>query len=154
VVVSDSKHVSIQSDKLTHLTKMASPFLAVLRSNYAASVIEAPQIEQIVSKHDKDIAEINEEIAQTLVTLNRLRYHRAGLVAFRQAHKALVSPIRRTPPELLAKIFELCLPGDEFVGVDAMDAPLLLVQICSHWRKITLSTRSLWNSISVKNQIQ
>jgi hypothetical protein len=50
---------------------MASPFSAVLRSNYAASVIEAPQIEQIITKHDKDIAQINKEIAQTLFTLNR-----------------------------------------------------------------------------------
>jgi len=35
---------------------MASPFSAVLRSNYAASAIEAPQIEQIITKHDKEIA--------------------------------------------------------------------------------------------------
>jgi hypothetical protein len=49
----------------------------------------------------------------------------------------------------LAEIFVLCLPDDEFVGVDVLDAPLLLVQICSHWRKIALSTQRLWNSISV-----
>jgi hypothetical protein len=49
----------------------------------------------------------------------------------------------------LAKIFVLCLPDDEFVEVDVLDAPLLLVQICSHWRNIALSTPRLWNSISV-----
>jgi hypothetical protein len=128
---------------------MASPFSAVLRSNYAASVIEAPQIEQIITKHDQGIAQIDKEIARTLVTLNRLQHRRAGLVASRQAHRGLLSPIRRTPPELLAEIFVLCLPNDEFVGVDVSAAPLLLVQICSHWRKIALSTPRLWNSISV-----
>ncbi|KIM90109.1 hypothetical protein PILCRDRAFT_42451, partial [Piloderma croceum F 1598] len=123
---------------------MASPFSAVLRSNYAASVVEAPQIEQIITKHDKYITQIDKNIAQTLVTLNCLQHRRAGLVAFQQAHKALISPIRRTPPEMLANIFVLCLPDDEFVGMYVLDAPLLLVQICSHWRKIALSTQRLW----------
>src|ERR1700685_988533 len=128
---------------------MASPFLAVLRSNYAVSAIEALRIEQIITKHDKGIAQIDKEIAQTLVMLNRLQHRRAGLVTSLQAHKALISPIRRIPPEILAKIFVLCLPDDDVVEVDVLDAPLLLVQICSHWRNIALSTPRLWNSISV-----
>src|ERR1700690_2781644 len=105
---------------------MAFPFLVVLRSNYAASVIEAPRIEQIITKHDKDITQTNKEILQTLVMLHHLQHRRARLVACWQAHKALISPIRHTPPELLSKIFVLCLPDDEFVGVDILNAPLLL----------------------------
>jgi hypothetical protein len=126
-----------------------SPFSAVLRSNYAASGIEALHIKQIITKHDADIVQINKEIAQTQITLIRLQHRRAGLVAFRQAHEALMSPIRRTPPEILAKIFLLCLPDDEFVGMDVSQAPLLILQICSRWREIALSTPRLWNSISV-----
>ena len=65
---------------------MASPFSAVLQSNYAASVIEALQIEQIIAKHDKAIAQIDKQIAQTLITLNRLQHGRAGIALSRQAH--------------------------------------------------------------------
>jgi hypothetical protein len=40
----------------------------------------------------------------------------------------------------IAVLRVLCLPDDEFVRVDVLDAPLLLVHICSHWRKIAMST--------------
>jgi hypothetical protein len=126
---------------------MVSPFSAVLRSNYAASSTEVPQIEQIVIQHDKDIAQIDEEIVPAKSKLDCLQHRRAELISVQQSHKALISPRRRTPPEIWAGIFLLCLPADGLVRINVLQAPLLLVQICSWWREITLSTPRLWNSI-------
>jgi len=74
-VVSDSEHVSIYNDLNSFdqdgFSLLGSPAIKFT----AASAIEAPQIEQIITKHDK-------EIAQTVFTLNRLQHRRAGLVAF------------------------------------------------------------------------
>ncbi|KIM91617.1 hypothetical protein PILCRDRAFT_810904 [Piloderma croceum F 1598] len=59
----------------------------------------------------------------------------------------VIYPVRRIPFELWAQIFVLCLPDDNFVEIDASKAPLLLGQVCSSWREITLSTPALWSSI-------
>src|SRR5882762_1337856 len=121
---------------------MISPFSTVLGTNDSMSGTEALQIEQIVLEYNKDIARIDKQI-------DDLQHCRAELIAARQAHKALISPIQRTPPELWAKIFILCLPLDEFVEINALEAPLLLMQICGRWRGIASSTPRLWNSICV-----
>ena len=62
-------------------------------------------------------------------------------------HKALLSPVRRLPDELLSEIFLHCLPDqqqmtfkfchDSFRGEEA---PLLLGSVCRRWRMVSLST--------------
>jgi hypothetical protein len=99
-----------------------------LESNYAASAAEACQIWQIVSLQDNDIARIDKEIIQVQRVLEQLQCDRDEIVTSRRAHKALISPVRRTPPEIWAQIFVLCLPDDEFVEIAALEAPLLLVE--------------------------
>ena len=77
---------------------------------------------------------------------------RDKLEASRKAQMALIPPVRRIPSELWIEIFLLCLPADEFVGINVLEAPLLLGRICSHWREIALSTTALWSSISIGDQ--
>jgi len=140
---SNPEHILNESnDTRSSLTRIASPFSMILESNHAASDTEAIQIEQIVIEHNEDIARIDQE-------MDRLQHRRAALLASKHAHQGLLSPIRRTPPELLAKIFILCLPVDQFVMINVLDAPLLLAQICRRWREIVLSTPRLWNSLCV-----
>ncbi|KAF7965925.1 hypothetical protein HWV62_14440 [Athelia sp. TMB] len=67
-----------------------------------------------------------------------------------QALRDLLSPARRVAPELLAHIFELCLPSDRSESAyRSYEAPLLVCQICSGWRQVALSTPQLWNHINV-----
>ncbi|KAF7328379.1 F-box domain-containing protein [Mycena venus] len=61
-------------------------------------------------------------------------------------HAQLV-PALAIPYELTFKIFLLCLPRYGRVRPTGETAPLLLAQICSHWRAVALSIPQLWTSI-------
>ncbi|KAF8206198.1 hypothetical protein K438DRAFT_1963283 [Mycena galopus ATCC 62051] len=67
-----------------------------------------------------------------------------------EAHRALLSPIRRLPPEVLGEIFVQCIPRAEFIQAAVKRHPLLLTQISSNWRSVALATPALWTSIKVK----
>ncbi|KAJ7761975.1 hypothetical protein DFH07DRAFT_814744 [Mycena maculata] len=70
-----------------------------------------------------------------------------------EAHKALLSPIRRIPPEVLGEIFTHCLPKDPFIEASVAHCPLLLTQISSSWRSVALATPALWTSLAVNLSI-
>lgn len=65
-----------------------------------------------------------------------------------QEIRPIVSPIHRLPTELLVKIFVHCIHPQTAMFILSSDAPLLLAQICSHWRTVALGTPCLWRSIS------
>ncbi|KAJ7615749.1 hypothetical protein DFH06DRAFT_1013165, partial [Mycena polygramma] len=58
---------------------------------------------------------------------------------------ALMSPIRRIPPE----VFMACLPTRHAAIMHASSAPLLLGRVCAAWRAVSLSTARLWSSVHV-----
>lgn len=63
---------------------------------------------------------------------------------------ALLSASRKLAPELVAYIFELCLPkGGSTHTLRTYEAPLLVSQICQGWRNVALSTCTLWNSLTI-----
>ncbi|KAJ7855416.1 hypothetical protein B0H13DRAFT_1641933, partial [Mycena leptocephala] len=53
-------------------------------------------------------------------------------------------PVLTLPPEITSRIFLECLPGHGRVIPSPDAAPLLLSQICRHWRDVALSTCGLW----------
>ncbi|KAJ7896371.1 hypothetical protein B0H14DRAFT_2679207 [Mycena olivaceomarginata] len=60
---------------------------------------------------------------------------------------AVFDPVARLPLELSSKIFIHTLP---LLPVPAaIDAPLLLLNVCSAWRNIALSTSALWDAIYI-----
>ncbi|KAJ6511164.1 hypothetical protein C8R45DRAFT_966256 [Mycena sanguinolenta] len=57
------------------------------------------------------------------------------------------------PPEIVAEIFVGFLPiYPEFPPYFGTLSPLLLCQVCRHWRDIALSTPALWKNISIAVQ--
>ena len=56
----------------------------------------------------------------------------------------------KLPIELWAQIFVACLPIDDFVRPNPREAPLLLCQVCSQWRKIATGTPLLWSTLSIR----
>ncbi|KAI6116251.1 hypothetical protein F5141DRAFT_1212859 [Pisolithus sp. B1] len=65
------------------------------------------------------------------------------------SHKALTSPIRRIPPEVLGEIFYRCLPTAPYVTPRDVESPMVLTQVCRHWRAVAMSTPRLWTSITL-----
>ncbi len=81
--------------------------------------------------------------------LDALCSKRDKLKAYIEPHRALMSPVRRIPPETLTEIFIRCLPSDRPPVRSSEEAPLLLTTICRSWREIALSAPALWSSIHV-----
>ncbi|KAJ7652524.1 hypothetical protein DFH06DRAFT_907741, partial [Mycena polygramma] len=48
------------------------------------------------------------------------------------------------PFDITSRIFLHCLPSHGRVSASPSRAPLLLAQICRHWREAALSTCGLW----------
>ncbi|KAJ7236201.1 hypothetical protein C8J57DRAFT_1571064, partial [Mycena rebaudengoi] len=65
-----------------------------------------------------------------------------------KAGLALVTyPVLTLPVEITSSIFLHCLPSHGRVIPSPSSAPLLLAQICHHWREVALSTGELWSSL-------
>ncbi|KAJ7223557.1 hypothetical protein GGX14DRAFT_658502 [Mycena pura] len=59
----------------------------------------------------------------------------------------VVYPVLTLPVEMTSRIFLQCLPSHGHVAPSPTTAPLLLAQICRHWREVALSTSRLWSSL-------
>jgi len=83
-------------------------------------------------------------------TLEEMKRQRDELSQHIDQYRALTSPIRRLPQEILLEVFVHCLPKDHNAFMSSHDAPLLLGRICSSWRSISLSAPQLWTTIYVR----
>ncbi|PFH45946.1 hypothetical protein AMATHDRAFT_70853 [Amanita thiersii Skay4041] len=57
-------------------------------------------------------------------------------------------PIQRLSPEILAYVFVQCVE-DIIPRNDTRNLPLLICQVCSHWRALAIRTPRLWNTLSI-----
>ncbi|TFK36661.1 hypothetical protein BDQ12DRAFT_713938 [Crucibulum laeve] len=81
--------------------------------------------------------------------LHHLMHQRDEAQDILEAHKAVLSPIRKIPTEVLAEVFVHCITNERFISPSLTSPPLLLTSICSTWRNIALTTPGLWASILV-----
>ncbi|KAJ7626558.1 hypothetical protein DFH06DRAFT_1481033 [Mycena polygramma] len=87
--------------------------------------------------------------------LSRLDTLIASLTAERQRLQAesdaIVYPVLSLPTEITEEIFQRCLLSQPQMPCPSK-APLLLTQICQHWREIALNTPGLWQSLLFKDR--
>jgi hypothetical protein len=88
-------------------------------------------------------------IEEMEIALSQLNGQRALLKRPIDAHRALISPMRRTPDDVLREIFHFCLPSEHNALIDPDEAPMLLGRICRHWRSVTHSTPNIWSSLHI-----
>ncbi|KAJ7080547.1 hypothetical protein C8R44DRAFT_688890, partial [Mycena epipterygia] len=79
-----------------------SPFAEKLNTNYAPSDAEVQQIRALLMEPIDELARVDAQI-------NELLAKRALLKAAIDAHRALTSPMRRIPQDVLLEIFLSCL---------------------------------------------
>ncbi|KAJ7476067.1 hypothetical protein FB451DRAFT_1366654 [Mycena latifolia] len=120
---------------------------AVLESMMQRRAQAAEESGLALDKFDADI-ESARSVLKSLLT-ERDQTHQTL-----EAHRALLSPIRRIPPEVLGEIFIHCLPKDTYIGASVAECPLLLTQISSNWRSVALAMPALWTSIAVNLNVK
>ncbi|KAJ7878798.1 hypothetical protein B0H14DRAFT_3435396 [Mycena olivaceomarginata] len=116
-----------------------SPSMDRLNTNYTLSDLETLEIRALLV----DPIEVVE------VTLGQLKQRRELLKMPIDVHSALISPMCRTPDDLLREIFFFCLPSKHNALIDPAEAPILLGRICSHWRSVAWSTPKIWSSLHI-----
>jgi hypothetical protein len=82
-----------------------------LNTNDPPSGSEIAFVHSVISKADARAARIDEEVAELEEMLKHLRAERASLHRYQKRNRAIVSPLRRMPPEILGEIFSLTLPS-------------------------------------------
>ncbi|KAJ7162273.1 hypothetical protein C8R46DRAFT_955222 [Mycena filopes] len=128
---------------------MSSPFASKLGTNYCPKDEERVEIESLLVEPTLRLSRLDEEIVDLQKAIDKLAAERETLGAFVDAHKALMSPTRRLPLDVLEAIFIACLPTHRNCVMSASEAPVLLGRICSDWRAISLSTPRLWASLHI-----
>ncbi|KAJ7879480.1 hypothetical protein B0H14DRAFT_2500496 [Mycena olivaceomarginata] len=128
---------------------MASPFAAQLGTNYCPKDKEVLEIQTLLVKPALRLKNLDNEIAELQKAIEKLMEERDGLGAYVDAHKALISPARRLPLDIIEEIFVACLPTHRNCVMSASEAPVLLGRVCRSWRAISLSTPRLWAKIHV-----
>ncbi|KAK7007977.1 hypothetical protein R3P38DRAFT_3026851 [Favolaschia claudopus] len=136
----------------TILSESPSPFADKLRTNYVPSDPEIADIRRLVHSESvwaQDISRMDEEIQEMQLALDQLKAKQAALKETFDAHRALISPLRLTPDDILREIFMACLPTLHNALMDANQAPLIFGRICRRWRVVAHSTPMLWSSVYV-----
>ncbi|THU88163.1 hypothetical protein K435DRAFT_730149, partial [Dendrothele bispora CBS 962.96] len=126
----------------------------ILRSMWIPSELDASQIEYEIANSSSDIAKYNAEIETLEGVLEELRRRKSEIQRYSDERRNLLSPIRKLPIEILGEIFATSC-SDNGLSIAAfpegrISAPTLaLSHVCFLWRKVILSTPSLWARMSV-----
>ncbi|KAF7348339.1 hypothetical protein MSAN_01787900 [Mycena sanguinolenta] len=126
-----------------------SPFANRLNTNYVPSDSEILEIRSLLVDPTEEIARIDAQIAEMELALVQLKEKRGLLQKPIDAHKALISPMRLIPQDILLEIFCSCLPREHNALIDPNEAPLLLGRISRHWRDVAYSSPMLWSSMHI-----
>ncbi|KAJ7727543.1 hypothetical protein DFH07DRAFT_896211 [Mycena maculata] len=121
---------------------MESPFAQHLNTNYAPSDFEVKGIQSHLIPYVDEISRLDSLIRD-------LSAQREKTLQYIVAHKALLSPARRLPPDVMQELFLACLPTHRNAVMSITEAPILLTRICSAWRALALSTPALWASLHI-----
>ncbi|KAJ7157180.1 hypothetical protein C8R46DRAFT_1004071 [Mycena filopes] len=122
----------------------ASPFALKLGTNYCPLDDELLQIRALLVEPLSRLKGLDGQIADLQKAMDKLTAERDTVEAFVAAHKALISPVRRLPLDIIQEIFVACLPTHRNCVMSATEAPVLLGRVCSSWRTISIATPRLW----------
>jgi hypothetical protein len=107
------------------------------------SLSEASLIQSTLTNARSDIVLIDNVISM-------LSHRRETLHEYIWDHAAILSPIRRLPPEILGEIFKYCLPAYNERAANAdIRATMLPSHVCGHWRRVAIATPMLWSMINM-----
>ncbi|KAJ7669952.1 hypothetical protein DFH06DRAFT_159388 [Mycena polygramma] len=132
-------------------SRLSFPFFPhLLRTNDPPVDAEVTALAEFTRNGRRRIDSLDNRIQDMKATLDRLTCERHHLARRVQQCTAVLSPIRRVPPEIVGEIFSWTLPlGRRVAGHPPGSAPWYLGRISGIWREIALGLPSLWSSITV-----
>mgnify|MGYP001212031258 CR=1 FL=1 len=126
-----------------------SPYARQLGTNYVPSDQDVAHIRHLIAKPQAHVDNVDKEIARLTEMLAALQRERQSYQSYINQHRAILSPIRRVPPEILQCIFLRCLPTKHNSVMSSLQAPILLTHVCRDWRAAALKMPRLWASLHI-----
>ncbi|KAK0243586.1 hypothetical protein EDD85DRAFT_874913 [Armillaria nabsnona] len=135
----------------------APRILQLLQCNDAPTDAELSDFQETVKTAPDRLAELDEKIAHARRNLDALALERISIEADMEDAKALSSPVRRLPPDVLRAIcldvvpspWEIMSTLDNHSGLNHTKPPWTLSQVCRSWRSTIVSSPELWSSMSL-----
>lgn len=118
---------------------LVSPVSHLLWTNSRPSDHEIELVLKAIWAVKEELLRLQKDVNDNPGNATVLKWETSACEKYISAHQALLSPIRKLPPEILSEIFSLC------VAVNG--APWLSCHVCCHWRNITRATSSLWTTV-------
>ncbi|KAJ7034766.1 hypothetical protein C8F04DRAFT_1101061 [Mycena alexandri] len=89
---------------------MSSPFASRLGTNYCPQDDEVLEIQRLIQEPLARLKRLDEQISELQKSIDELTKEHDTIGDYVQAHRALLTPIRRIPLDILQEIFVACLP--------------------------------------------
>ncbi|KAJ7862993.1 hypothetical protein B0H13DRAFT_2204066 [Mycena leptocephala] len=128
----------------------------LLSTNEPPQDSEVPFLRSVISTAAARLTLLDEDIAKLRDRLEQLEQKRAMLSSFHTENNAILSTLRRMPPEVLSEIFLWTLPlarnAPHRVELRVTDAPWVLTHICRRWRSISILNPLLWSLVAISYQ--
>ncbi|KAK0451898.1 hypothetical protein EV421DRAFT_1977502 [Armillaria borealis] len=145
--VRDDDAESAYTDEVYKYLDRTCPHL--LGSNDPPSEIEARNILSFIHDAQSELQEADNEILSLHKAMELAKEKRSRIARCIAAPRAILSSIRRVPPEILILIFAWALPTKTYHVFDVKSVPWVLGQVCGRWRAAALSFTSLWSTFSL-----
>ncbi|KAF6745455.1 hypothetical protein DFP72DRAFT_974188 [Ephemerocybe angulata] len=108
-------------------------FYELLNSNYVPNSSQAVSVQQTIDGLSK--------------TISKLQSQLGALEGERQQLRAVLSPVRRMPMEILGEIFALVLP--DVLDPDGREMLRDLGRVCKSWQNASLLAHHLWSGLQL-----
>ncbi len=130
---------------------------ALLKCNHPPLETERVSLLATASESSNLLSVLKENIDHVQQTLNVLLDGQAKVTENLRAAETLLHPIRYIPDDVLRHIFSFCVHEIYDIlteryasnSLDSRNPPWTLSQVCRSWRRVTLSTATLWRCLSI-----
>ncbi|KAG6374421.1 hypothetical protein JVT61DRAFT_4458 [Boletus reticuloceps] len=126
-----------------------SSIIRLLGTNSAPLDDQRDQVRGLLAEPKAELEAVEEDIFRLQARLADIQRRKHELTSYVEDLGALLSPIRRMPPEIMARVFDFC--GDIYVRgphcEPSRHAPLLLGSVCRSWRTLSLAMPRLWTAL-------
>jgi hypothetical protein len=126
---------------------------ALLQSNIPSTPLHIQSLQINLKSAVSELSKLDERILRIKSLLNNAEEHRSRLEKVVDDYRALVSPIRHLPYEVIREILDHSVGFDPVVAHPAtklINGPWSLSHVCGLWRAVCLDTPSWWSRISVE----
>ncbi|KAL1676965.1 hypothetical protein EV122DRAFT_215194 [Schizophyllum commune] len=118
---------------------------AMLRANEPLNDIQTAGIDNLTSQLESELAKLRGYDTAT----DRIRKKILEQLAI---HRSLVSPIRRLPDEVLARIFSFAVYEPEEIE-KSLPAAIAVSRVCCTWRRVARDHAPLWTTMAVEDKV-